>query len=104
MKEQPAFDRVKKEHLPTLKQYVPVVARVHGAHHPEFHEVQAIFNGILKKSKSKGSAKPDLTGEFARLREVTDHYAVPEDVCESYEAVYGMLSELDAAWHTELEQ
>ena len=83
----------------TLKQYVPVVARVHGAHHPEFHEVQTLFNAIAAKTKAKGSLKPDMTEEFARLRVITDHYTVPEDVCESYEAVYSMLAELDEAYH-----
>ena len=83
----------------TLKQYVPVVARVHGAHHPEFHEVQTLFNAIAEKTKAKGSVKPDMTEEFARLRVITDHYNVPEDVCESYEAVYSMLAELDEAYH-----
>ena len=46
-----------------------------------------------------GSVKTDLTEEFARLRVITDHYTVPSDVCESYEAVYRMLAELDEAYH-----
>jgi len=33
------------------------------------------------------------------LRETTNNYTVPDDVCESYEAVYNMLSELDKAYH-----
>jgi regulator of cell morphogenesis and NO signaling len=37
--------------------------------------------------------------EFARLREITDDYTVPGDVCETYEAVYGMLADLDKAYH-----
>ncbi len=84
--------------IKTLKQYVPVVAKVHGGHHPEFYEVQALFNAIEDKTKGKGSVKPDMTAEFARLRVLTDHYTVPGDVCESYEAVYKMLAQLDEAY------
>lgn len=85
--------------IKTLTQYVPVVARVHGSNHPEFHEVQTLFNAISGKTKVTGSVKPALTEEFARLRVITDHYTVPSDVCESYEAVYQMLAELDKAYH-----
>ena len=87
------------ELMKTLKQYVPVVARVHGGNHPEFHEVQTLFNAIAEKTKGKGSVMPDLKEEFARLRVITDQYTVPGDVCESYEAVYQMLAKLDEAYH-----
>lgn len=40
----------------------------------------------------------NLDNEFKQLREITDNYTVPGDVCESYEAVYNMLSELDDAY------
>ncbi|HAF59558.1 MAG TPA: iron-sulfur cluster repair di-iron protein, ric, partial [Clostridiales bacterium UBA9856] len=33
------FNEVKARHFKTLEQYVPIVARVHGDKHPEFHEV-----------------------------------------------------------------
>ena len=38
-----------------------------------------------------------MDNEFKQLREITDNYTVPSDVCETYEAVYNMLSELDEA-------
>jgi regulator of cell morphogenesis and NO signaling len=101
---QPIFDKAQRKHLQVSKQYVPVVARVHGGHHPEFFEVQAVFKMILEKAKQTGPVKTGLAGEFARLREITDHYTVPDDVCESYEAVYGMLAELDRACHKGQEQ
>lgn len=93
------FNDAKKKHLKKLKQYVPIVERVHGGNHPEFHKVRAVFDAIMEKTKDAGSIKPDLNEEFAKLREITDHYAVPGDVCESYEAVYNMLEELDRAYH-----
>ncbi|WP_286879145.1 iron-sulfur cluster repair di-iron protein, ric [Methanoculleus sp. UBA413] len=92
------FNETMKKHLQTLKQYVPIVARVHGGNHPEFHEVRKLFDTIVKKTKEAGSNKPELNEEFARLREITDTYTVPGDVCESYEAVYSMLAELDRAY------
>lgn len=92
------FNQVKAQHLQTLKQYVPVVARVHGKNHPEFHEVHQLFDALGKKVKEAGAEVPDLNEEFARLREITNNYAVPDDVCESYAAVYHMLAELDKAY------
>lgn len=93
-----AFNEVKAKHFKTLKQYVPVVARVHGKHHPEFHDVHKLFDAISRKIKESGSRLPELNEEFERLREITKSYTVPDDVCESYEAVYSMLAQLDRAY------
>lgn len=82
-----------------MKQYVPVVDRVHGENHPEFHVVRQLFEAISDQAASAGSDGIDLSDEFSRLREVTGDYTVPDDVCESYEAVYSMLSELDQSYH-----
>ena len=92
------FNEVKDNHFPKLELYVPIVARVHGGSHPEFHEVRKIFDAINEKTKAAGTEKPDLSEEFARLREMTNNYKVPADVCESYEAVYNMLAEVDEAY------
>lgn len=94
-----SFNDTKKATLKTLQTYVPVVDRVHGAHHPEFHEVRALFDSLAQKIKEAGRGRPALEAEFLRLREVTHQYTVPEDVCESYEAVYQMLGALDRAYH-----
>jgi len=97
MSELLTFKQARKRYLKTLEQYVPVVDRVHGEHHPEFHDVRALFDEINGKVKAAGTETPELTREFARLREITNNYEVPGDVCESYEAVYNMLAELDKA-------
>ncbi len=94
------FKDVKKNHFPKLEQYIPIVARVHGGSHPEFHEVRKIFDAINEKIKAAGTELPDLSEEFARLREITDNYKIPADVCESYEAVYNMLAEVDEAYRS----
>lgn len=93
------FDVVKARHFKTLEQYVPIVARVHGKSHPEFYEVQMIFDSIAKKIKESKAQELKLDEEFIKLREITKGYAVPDDVCESYEAVYNMLAELDRAYY-----
>ena len=98
MSKQLTFHQVEETHLKTLAQYVPVVARVHGGNHPEFHEVRKVYEELAKKVKDAGAERPDLKEEFAKLREITDNYTVPGDVCESYEAVYNMLAELDKAY------
>lgn len=92
------FDEAKAEHFPKLKQYVPIVAKVHGKNHPEFHEVHKVFDEINQRIKEASSKRPELSEEFAKLREITNNYSVPDDVCESYEAVYNMLAELDSAY------
>ncbi|HCG62515.1 MAG: iron-sulfur cluster repair di-iron protein, ric [Spirochaetes bacterium GWC2_52_13] len=99
MSEHVSFDQVKGMYLTTLEQYVPIVARVHGDNHPEFHEVRAVFDVLVGKLRNAGAEKPELHEEFSRLREISHNYRVPQDVCETYEAVYQMLGELDSAYH-----
>ena len=93
------FNKANEINLKRLEQYVPVVDRVHGTNHPEFHDVRDLFEVIYQKAKKAGAGKLELANEFNRLREITNNYSVPDDVCESYEAVYNMLSELDKAYH-----
>lgn len=87
-----AFDEAAAKHMETLKMYVPIVARVHGGEHPEFHDVHRLFGSIGRKL-ADGSR--DLAEEFEALRRVTGGYTVPDGVCESYEAVYNMLADMD---------
>jgi len=93
------FNKDQEKIIKTLRQYVPVVDKVHGGTHPEFHEVRRLFETIDEKVKSNASEKYQLTEEFAKLSEVTSNYTIPNDVCESYEAVYVMLAELDEAYN-----
>lgn len=95
MPNQSIFNLETKSKFKTLDQYVPVVARVHGASHPEFLEVRKVYDHIIEKMKASGDKKANLNEEFAQLREITNHYKVPGEVCESYEAVYHMLAEVD---------
>lgn len=85
------MNKIVNKHMDTLKTYVPVVARVHGELHPEIHDVKRVFDDISEKIESG----TNLDIQFKELRKITDNYTIPNDVCESYEAVYVMLSELD---------
>ena len=92
------FNEVKDTYSEKLKLYVPVVARVHGNDHPEFHHVHEVYNEIMEKIEAGGSEMPSLSEEFKELRDITDNYTIPEGTCETFEAVYKMLSELDQAY------
>lgn len=92
-----SFNNVVEKHFPTLEQYTPIVARVHGENHPELTVVRDIFADMNVKIKSEEDA--DLTSEFKSLREVTSNYEVPADGCEAYTETYELLEEADKAYH-----
>lgn len=94
------FQEIKEKNIKILEQYVPVVERVHGDKHPEFYNVSKLFNQINEKIKDSDLETLELETEFKELRKITDDYTVPSDTCESYEAVYNMLSELDKAYNS----
>lgn len=93
------FNEIRNEYLERLELFVPIVARVHGGAHPEFHKVHRVFDEMNKKIKEAGENKPEIEKEFIELRKITNNYTVPSDTCESYEAVYNMLSEMDKAYN-----
>jgi regulator of cell morphogenesis and NO signaling len=92
------FTKAKGKYFKKLEELIPIVDRVHGGNHPEFHEVRKVFNIILKKINESEAEKPNLDDEFNKLSEITHNYEIPGDVCESYEAVYNMLSKVNAAY------
>jgi regulator of cell morphogenesis and NO signaling len=89
------FNELFEKHRENLELYVPVVARVHGDTHPEFHEVKKHFDVIREKLYELDLS--ELKAEFEQLSKITDYFIVPDDVCETYEAVYRILSELKMA-------
>lgn len=88
------FNEVLNTNQSKLEMYVPVVARVHGPSHPEFYEVQKEYDKMVSSIEKN----EDLNSIFSNLKSITDNYRIPEDTCESYEAVYKMLQELDEAY------
>ncbi len=92
------FNELKEKYLERLEMYVPVVERVHGGEHPEFFEVRKLFDQIKVKLEDAGSQLAELETEFAGLQKITNNYSIPQGVCETYEAVYEMLAELNQAY------
>lgn len=84
-----------QDYFEKLNMYVPIVDRVHGPHHPEFHDVRRVYTELVEKIEKD---ETDLNEKFKELREISDNYLVPGDVCETYEAVYHMLAEIDQAY------
>lgn len=78
--------------------FTTAITRAHGKNHPEAFEVRELFSEINEKMQTAGSARPNLDVEFARLREITNNYTIPGDVCGTYAAVYDMLSETDQVY------
>ena len=89
------FNELFEKHRENLELYVPVVARVHGDTHPEFHEVKKHFDVIREKLYELDLS--ELKAEFEQLSKITDYFTVPDDVCETYESDYRILSELKMA-------
>lgn len=92
------FNTVINKHIPKLDMYTLPLTRAHGKNHPEVFRVHELYQSISAKVKDSGESAPDLDEEFDELRQVTSEYALPSDACETYEAVYAMLSEADAAY------
>jgi|SRR5690554_888737 len=89
------FLQAKDTYLERLAMFVPIVDKVHGKHHPEFHDVRRVFETMKDKLDK---ADLSLDQEFKELKNITNNYEVPNDVCESYEAVYQMLETLNHAY------
>lgn len=96
MKKVESFEVAIENNLGKLRAFVPIVARVHGPSHPEFYEVKEVFETLNAKIDASDTK---LDNEFSKLRSITSDYLVPSDTCESYEAVYNMLEELDESYH-----
>ena len=85
-----------KENNEKLDLYTTAITRAHGKNHPEAFDVREIYTDIQKKTEN--SETHNLDTEFSKLRKVTNDYTIPEDVCETYAAVYTMLSEADKTY------
>lgn len=96
-----AFNELVKNNFEKLDLYTTAITRAHGKSHPETFKVREVFESINGKMNEKGASSPNLSAEFAQLREVTDNYKIPGDVCETYASTYNMLGELDKAYQAQ---
>ena len=94
------FTEITENNFSTLDVYTTAITRAHGKNHPEVFEVRGVFEMMNEKVKEAGTEQPNLDEEFIKLRNITDNYKIPDDVCETYAGVYQMLSEADKAYHS----
>ena len=100
MENKQRFEEVKTKNIPILESICTHSSKSYsGGSVPSF-SVLLLFDTMSKKIEGTDSQLPELKEEFEKLREITNNYTVPTDVCESYEAVYNMLAELDKAYQT----
>ncbi|MEE8704598.1 MAG: hypothetical protein SOH58_06275 [Olsenella sp.] len=75
-----------------LDLFTKAITRAHGARHPEVFGVREVYQRIQGKVRG---GDLDLADEFARLRELTGGYAVPDDACGAMSETYGLLAKFD---------
>ena len=93
------FNEVVEKYSSKLDLFTSAITRAHGKNHPEAFEVRKLYEAMNAKIKEAGTDKPKLDEEFTRLRNITDNYTIPEDVCETYAGTYNMLLEADKSYH-----
>lgn len=98
MKDYLTFEDKYKKLEPTLTSFIPIINRVHGSRHPEFHDVSIVYEKIKSKLEDSKQATIDFDYEFAQLKSLTNDYRIPNDVCETYTAVYKMLALLNKTY------
>lgn len=92
------FNEYMTKNSEKLELFTKAIIRAHGKNHPEAFDVRELYTQMQTKTREAGEENPNLDEEFARLRQVTNNYLIPEDVCETYAAVYNMLAEADQAY------
>lgn len=92
------YQELANKYFEKLDMFSMAITRAHGKSHPETFEVRELYEKITKKIKQDPSDSLNLDEEFKQLRKITDNYTIPDDVCETYEATYNMLLEIDEAY------
>lgn len=117
-----------RENLPLISELAFKVLYVHGKKHEVLYKVHELFNALRSElerhlikeetllfpaiHEGKASlikelmAEHDGAGDLIKtIKEITDHYALPEDACQSYQLLYDKLEalEIDTYNHVHLE-
>ena len=72
--------------------YTKAITNAHGQNHPEVFDVRQQYVKLCLDARDD----KDLDNNFAELRQTTNNYAIPGDVCPVFEATYHMLESADA--------
>ncbi len=97
----PSYNDLFEQLVEQLDLFSLAITRAHGKTHPEVFDVRKTFESMYKKTTAALPRTPVLDTDWAYMRHVTCNYVVPDDVCETYEAVYQMLFRLDTAYQNE---
>lgn len=81
-----------EENKDQLDVFTTAITRAHGKNHPEVFEVKDIYDDINQKIEN---GNEDLTNDFDKLTKITNNYAIPGDVCPTFEATYHMLEKMN---------
>ena len=81
------------ENQEKLDLYTTAITRAHGKNHPETFDVRDLYTELEPAILNEDSET--VTTIFGKLREVTSNYEIPNDVCETFEATYKLLGEMD---------
>ncbi len=92
------YQELANKYFEKLDMFSMAITRAHGKSHPETFEVRELYEKITKKIEQNSNDSLNLDEEFKQLRKITDNYTIPDDVCETYEATYNMLLEIDEAY------
>jgi regulator of cell morphogenesis and NO signaling len=92
-----------REDLPHLSRLADKVAEVHGARHPELSELARVYQELRRDVSGALHAleeEHDRAGAaLTRLRELSRGFAVPEDGCPTYRALYEGLVRFERELH-----
>ncbi|NLJ91242.1 MAG: hypothetical protein GX323_10140 [Clostridiales bacterium] len=97
------FRKANQANLMKINLLLPKLVKEYGDSHPEILEVKKVFEGMKKKTMAamigrKGN--PELSQEFASLRQLTTNYTVPKGVNDNFEALYKAFEEADRVYKT----
>ncbi|MCZ8466532.1 iron-sulfur cluster repair di-iron protein, ric [Streptococcus uberis] len=73
-----------------LELYTKAITKAHGKNHPEVFEVSRLYETI----KAKVDKGDDFTAEIAQLKDITNDFAIPDDVCATFEETYKLLKKV----------
>lgn len=86
------------DHHEKMDLFTSAITRAHGKNHPEAFDIRDLYIEMMGNFESDDK----LQTIFDELTSVTDNYAVPSDVCETYEAVIHHLKHADELYRHEL--
>lgn len=80
-----------EQNFETLNLYTNALAKAHGKNHPEVFEVRKLYLAMQQKM-NEGNWRMD--DELEQIEQVTHHYTIPNDACETMTKTYQMFQKM----------